>query len=94
MTDPEKSHRGQRVENIGDPIQLKKFEVIGFSASNTKGGEDVAVQVAGAFTTLDPMFHKVAGGLKQVIEHAAHQSGKPAQIDRHNCVLPAVRPFR
>lgn len=92
MPEDEKRNGGMRVENPGNPVRLQEIKIDGLSVSAARAGEMVKVQVNGACSTLDPVFHRLARSFCGVVENSARLSGIGVRLARAHTVLLVIHP--
>lgn len=82
------------VGNQGQPILLSEVNIDGVAAEPARSGETCKVWTRLALTSDDPMFHKIAEGLTQVITHRTRAAGVPFAEDRTRTILIVIKPDR
>lgn len=92
MTQDKKPVSLGSVSNQGTPLLLDCIQIEGFSVSAARAGELVKVQVAGGYSTLDPIFHKLARHFSRIVEASAAKSGTGFRFDRAGIVLLVIHP--
>lgn len=81
------------VRNVGKPLHFTNVEpLVGFVAEAAKGGQQIKVWTKLALTSDDPLFHRFAENLANVINHMAHQAGIGVNLRRADTVLLVLKP--
>ncbi|MFY3603297.1 hypothetical protein ACOTHZ_11265 [Achromobacter xylosoxidans] len=80
------------VDNLGPPILFKDVEnIAGYSLNAAQEGDGVQICCAKALTSDEPIFHRIADSMADVIDHLARASGVGGNVRRADTTLFVIR---
>lgn len=80
------------IRNSGEPLRFSNVEPLaGFMAEPGRGGQQGKVWTRLVLTSDEPLFHRLAENLSNVVSHWAQQAGKSVSLSRAKTVLLVMK---